>query len=76
MYHNSTLRDRITGYGFQNIKKLENEIADKIRQTDQMSQQDLLILQQKTTTYANTINMLSTITKSLSDSDREVIRSS
>lgn len=76
MYSHSTLRDRITGYGFQNIKKLENEIADKIKQTDQMSQQDLLMLQQKTTTYANTINMLSTITKSLSDSDREVIRAS
>lgn len=73
---NVTLRDRINTYGLQSIKKLENEIADKVKQTSEMSQQDLLILQQKTTTYANTIQMLSTITKSLSDSDREVIRSS
>ena len=70
------IRDVVQSQGFASIGKTEQNIAKALNESDGMNQLDMLKLQQQTTQYANTISMMSTILKSLGDTDKEVIRNS
>lgn len=69
------IRDQIKTQGFSFLETNEKNIADIMNNsTENLSQVDLLKMQQQTNQYANTITMLTTILKNLTDSDKEVIR--
>lgn len=68
------IRNQVQAKGYSSIDKLEQDIAKALESTDEMNQLDLIKLQQKTAAYSNTIAMMSGMLKSLSESDKEVIR--
>jgi len=68
------IRDQVQASGFSLIDQTAQNIASSLNKTGEMSQMDLIKLQQQTTQYANTISMMTTILKNLGDTDKEVIR--
>lgn len=68
------IRSRMLGTGMGNIEQMGEKLAKNIESTDSMNQVDLIKLQQEMASYTNTISMMSTMLKSLSDTDKEVIR--
>ena len=71
---NVNIRDQVMSQGLGSIGTIEKKIADAMKTTGEMSQLDLIKLQQQTTQYSNTITMMTNILKNLGDSDKEVIR--
>jgi hypothetical protein len=60
--------------GLGSIETGEKNIRKSLESSDNMSQADLIRLQQQTNQYAQLITMMTTILKNLSDSDKEVSR--
>ncbi len=70
----TNIRNNVQNAGFSSIQKLESGIAESLNSSSELNQLDLIKLQQKTAAYSNTISMMSGMLKSLSESDKEVIR--
>ena len=68
------IRDQVQSSGYATIAKLEQDIVNSLNKTEEMNQLDLIKLQQQTTSYGNTVSMMTTIFKNLGDTDKEVIR--
>ncbi len=68
------IRDTVQNAGLQSINNLAQDIAETLNNSDNLDQVDLLVLQQKMSSYTNTISMMSGMLKSLSDTDKEIIR--
>ncbi|MDR1613531.1 MAG: hypothetical protein LBT97_12235 [Planctomycetota bacterium] len=71
---NFNIRTQIMGAGLNGIENTGAQLAKNIENTDAMNQADLIKLQQQVSVYNNTISMMSTMLKSLGDTDKEVIR--
>ncbi|MDR2390601.1 MAG: hypothetical protein LBE84_02825 [Planctomycetota bacterium] len=68
------IRTQIMGTGLDGIEKMGGQLTKNIDNADSMNQVDMIRLQQQMTAYNNTISMMSTMLKSLGDTDKEVIR--
>jgi hypothetical protein len=62
------------GTGLNEIENTGEQLVKNIDKADSMNQVDIIRLQQQMAAYNNTISMMSTMLKSLSDTDKEVIR--
>ena len=71
---NFNIRTQVMGTGLDGIEKMGEQLAKTIDNSDSMNQVDMIKLQQQMTAYNNTISMMSTMLKSLGDTDKEVIR--
>ncbi len=56
-----------------NVTTLETEIKEKLKVGSEMSQQDLLRVQMDFSRYNNMLSMVSTIAKSLTDTEKSII---
>lgn len=73
----SGIRQAINDSGLKKIENIEKNVAstlEGLKEGEELSQTALLQLQQKINSQTNTLSMMSTILKSLADSDKEVIR--
>lgn len=74
---NSSIRQSIESAGYSKIAASEKSIANTLNELDpetELSQTELLKLQQKISSQTNTLGMMTAILKTLADSDKEVIR--
>lgn len=74
---NSSIRNAIENAGLSKIAKSEENIAktlSALSPDEELSQTELLKLQQKVSSQTNTLGMMTAILKTLADSDKEVIR--
>ncbi len=72
--NNVNIRDTLQSKGIDTINSLATDIAETLNSADELDQVDLLVLQQKMSTYTNTVSMISGMQKSLADSDDEIVR--
>lgn len=71
------IRNAVQTTGLDKLEQSEKDIAatlNKLKPDEELSQTELLKLQQKLNSQANTLSMMSTIMKSMTDADKEVIR--
>ncbi len=68
------IRDTLQSKGIETINTIAQDIADTLSSSEELDQVDLLVLQQKMSTYTNTVSMISSMQKSLADSDDEIVR--
>lgn len=69
------LTGKVMDAGMSSIMNLEAQIAAKLNDSSgEMSQVELIELQQMMSNYTNTISMMTNILKDLSDADAEIIR--
>lgn len=68
------IRAQVQNHGFSNISGLEKEIAKDIESGNELNQLDMIRLQQKTSSYTNMISLMSTMLKTMADTDKEIIR--
>jgi hypothetical protein len=73
---NINLKNTLQTQGLSTLEKNQQDIAKTLNAGGELSQLDYLNLQQKMQAYTTTISMMSTMMKSLTDSDKEVIRNS
>jgi hypothetical protein len=73
---NINLKNTLQNQGLSTLEKNQQDIAKTLNAGGELSQLDYLNLQQKMQAYTTTISMMSTMMKSLTDSDKEVIRNS
>ncbi|MDR0362001.1 MAG: EscF/YscF/HrpA family type III secretion system needle major subunit [Planctomycetota bacterium] len=72
---NYDIRGAITGSGYARLDDMGADLTRKINGAgSDMTQVDLIKLQQQISAYTNTISMMSNILKNLGDTDKEVIR--
>ncbi len=76
MSSNVNIRDTVRDVGIKSLETQANDIAQVLdgSTTEELTQVDLLKLQQKTAAYNNMVSMMTTISKNLFDTDKEVIR--
>lgn len=76
MSSNINIRDTMRSTGLSSLQKQAEEISSVLSNStdEELTQVDLLNLQNKTAAYNNMVSMLTTITKNLFDTDKEVIR--
>lgn len=68
------IRDVIRGSGFDSVSDFEKKVAEKMKTADASNQLELIELQSDMQKYTNTISLMSTMLKSLADTDKEIIR--
>lgn len=76
MSSNINIRDAVRNAGMDYLDKKAKGISDVLNDsTDvELTQVDLLKLQQETAQYNNMVSLMTTISKNLFDTDKEVIR--
>lgn len=68
------IREQLNTKGYDSIDKLSGEISDSLNVEGEMDQADLLRLQQQMSEYTARLSLMTTIFKTLADTEKEIIR--